>query len=144
MSPSNYLALTFCPLMMLELARQKVRRQSRRKPRGLAMASGCWRTELGQPVWGMSSGRQAQGEQAGMGRALAFKAAWGPCQLTPTGTRQDFLLPISSLQAEGKVLATDPCMDGLGPAWGFLDQDPPGIIASKSNISHKPGVYQKL
>lgn len=80
-----------------------------------------------------------------MGRALALKAGWRPRQLTPTGTRQDFLLPISSLQAEGKVLATDPCMDGLGPAWSFLAQDsPPGITAPKSTISHKPGVYQGL
>lgn len=39
---------------------------------------------------------------------MALKAARRPRQLTPTGTRQDFLLRISSLQAEGKVLATDP------------------------------------
>lgn len=64
----------------------------------------------------MSSGRQAQGGQVGWGRALALKAASRPRQFTPTGTRQDFLLPISSLQAEGKVLATDPCMVGLGLA----------------------------
>lgn len=44
-------------------------------------------------------------------------------QLTPTGTHQDFLLRISSLQAEGKTLASDPHMDDLGPVQGFLAQD---------------------
>lgn len=71
----------------------------------------------------MSSGRQAQGGQVGWGRALALKAASRPRQLTPTGTRQDFLLPISSLQAEGKVLATDPCMVGLGLAGASWPRD---------------------
>lgn len=41
----------------------------------------------------------------------------------PTGTHQDFLLRISSLQAEGKTLATDPRMDNLGPAQAFLAWD---------------------
>lgn len=131
--------------MMLEPARQKVRRQSSRRPRGPAMASSGWQIVgaacVGNELWEAGTGRAG-----GMGRALALKAAWRPRQLTPTGTRQDFLLPISSPQAqgEGKVLAADPCMDGLGPAWGFLDWDSPGITASKSNVSHKPGVYQRL
>lgn len=79
-----------------------------------------------------------------MGQAVALKAVRRPRQLTPTGTRQDFLLRISSLQAEGKVLATDPSMDGLGSARGFLTWDPsPGITASKPTISYKPGVYRR-
>lgn len=64
------------------------------------------------------------GQAGGMGGQWFLKAARRPRQLTPTGTRQDFLLRISSLQAEGKVLATDSQMDDLGPpgvllAWGL-------------------------
>lgn len=58
------------------------------------------------------------------GRAGALKAAGRPRQLPPTGTRQDFLLHISSLQAEGKVLATDPYMD----AWALLGASWPGTL----------------
>ena len=59
-----------------------------------------------------------------MGAGTCFKSSLKAPPAHPTGTRQDFLLPISSLQAEGKVLATDPCMDGPGPAWGFLTPGP--------------------
>lgn len=70
-SPCNWLTLTFCPLVKWEPARQKARRQSRRRPRGPAMAGGGWQArrpgQSGQPVWGMSSRRQAQGARAGRG-----------------------------------------------------------------------------
>lgn len=43
------------------------------------------------------------------------------------------------------MLAADPCMVGLGPAWGFLTRDPPpGITAPKPTISHKPEAQQRL
>lgn len=65
--------------------------------------------------------QEAGAVQAGRtGAGRRFKSRWEARQLTPTGTRQDFLLHISSLQAEGKVLATDPCMDAwalLGASW---------------------------
>lgn len=92
----------------------------------------------------MSSGRQAQaGKWDGAG--TCFKSSLQACQLTPTGTSQDFLPPISSLQAEGKVLATDPARMTqalLGASWPW---DPsPGITASNSTTSYKPGVCQGL
>lgn len=61
--------------------------------------------------------------------AGALKAVRRPRQLPPTGTHQDFLLHISRLQAEGKVLATDPHMD----AWALLGASWPGtfLLASQ-------------
>lgn len=77
-----------------------------------------------------------------MGRATALKAVHGPHRLTPTGTRQDFLLRISSLQAERKVLATDPAWT----AWALLGASWPGTLLLESppepTTSHKPGVCQ--
>lgn len=85
------------------------------------------------------------GQAGGTGRAVALKAAWKPRQFTPHRNPPGFPSAISSLQAEGKVLAADPCMVGLGLAWGFLAWDPPlGITAPKPTISHKPGAYQRV
>lgn len=72
--PPHWLLLTFCPLVKLEPARQKARRQSRRRPRGPAMAGGGWRArrpgQSGQPVWGTSFRRQAQDRRVGRGGQL--------------------------------------------------------------------------
>ena len=43
MPPGDKLLLTFCPPMKLRPARQRARKQSRRRPRGPAMAGGGWR-----------------------------------------------------------------------------------------------------
>lgn len=118
-SPCNWLTLTFCPLVKLEPARQKARRQSRRRPRGPAMAGDGARRpgQSGQPVWGTSSRRQAQGKRAGrLGRAVALKAVRRPRQLTPTGTRQDFLLLSAACRRKGRCWPLTPAWS----AWALL------------------------
>ena len=51
-TPYNWLTLTFCPSTMLETARQKARRQSRRRPGDPAMTGGGWRAHCPAQSWG--------------------------------------------------------------------------------------------
>lgn len=67
-------------------------------------------------------------------------------QLTPTGTHQDFLLGISSLQAEGKrwlLTSTWTTWAQIRASWFRTALTPaPGITVwrSRVTISHLPGV----
>lgn len=65
------------------------------------------------------------GQAGGTGRAVALKADRRPRQFTPTGTRQDFLLPISGLQAEGKVVVLTPMWVTRALLGVSLARDPP-------------------